>query len=201
MTQSHTVNIASGLFAPPNQSNTRLEERKRETCGTPGIPSNGLDLGFKSFLASLSKTVPTAAVSSKVPEENRSLNTTRSSRESFIGGAENVSMDMTEAQTGRIVGLTGSDDPFQFLFPSQALNPHRDSLKSAEMTSGQKNIKPSLKTNVERHQVSLKSNFQNSVKSVMCCYIDSHEINTFIKLYSDCIEDSSILYFNGGFEK
>ncbi|KAE8286724.1 hypothetical protein D5F01_LYC14671 [Larimichthys crocea] len=153
MTQSHTVNIASGLFAPPNQSNTRLEERKRETCGTPGIPSNGLDLGFKSFLASLSKTVPTAAVSSKAPEENRSLNTTRSSRESFIGGAENVSMDMTEAQTGRIVGLTGSDDPFQFLFPSQALNPHRDSLKSAEMTSGQKNIKPSLKTNVERHQV------------------------------------------------
>lgn len=77
-----------------------------------------------------------------VSKENRSLNATRSFGESFNGGAvcpeNDVSMDMTEAQTGRIVGLTGSDDPFQFLFPTQDMYTHCESLKSAEMTSGQK---------------------------------------------------------------
>ncbi|XP_070704846.1 outer kinetochore KNL1 complex subunit KNL1-like [Pempheris klunzingeri] len=74
-------------------------------------------------------------------------------------------MDMTEAQTGCIIGLTSSDDPFQFLFPTHS---NGESLRSVEVTSGQKfseargssnctgmetSLKPSLKTKVQRHEV------------------------------------------------
>ncbi|XP_035535175.1 kinetochore scaffold 1 [Morone saxatilis] len=196
VTRSHTVNIASGSLAPPNQNcslgkmdnASSLEERKQKICGPPGSSANGVDLGFKNFLANLYEKSapsgnpviarmepPTAAASSKetvstnsslsqlktdVSKENRPLNTTRSFGESFNGGAigteNDASMDMTEAvQTV----LTASDDPFQFLFPTQDMYPHRESLKKPERTSGRKSagmetsLKPSIKTKVQRHQV------------------------------------------------
>uniref|UniRef100_A0A8C4GIP2 Knl1 C-terminal RWD domain-containing protein n=1 Tax=Dicentrarchus labrax TaxID=13489 RepID=A0A8C4GIP2_DICLA len=196
VTQSHTVNIASGSLAPPNQNcslgkmdnASSLEERKQKICGPPGSSANGVDLGFKNFLANLyeksapsgssviaRKEPPTAAASSKETvtnsslsqlktdgtKENRPLNTTRSFGESFNGGAisteNDVSMDMTEAV--QTTALTASDDPFQFLFPTQDMYPHRESLKKPERTSGRKSagmetsLKPSIKTKVQRHQV------------------------------------------------
>ncbi|KAK9531311.1 hypothetical protein VZT92_010744 [Zoarces viviparus] len=81
---------------------------------------------------------------------------------------EDVSMDMTEAQTGRIRGPTGSDDPFQFNFPTQDMYPQSGSVKKQEMTSGQQHnevlgssnhtgldtsLNASLKTKVQKHQV------------------------------------------------
>ncbi len=151
MTQSHTVNIASGSLAPSDQNldifHTRgkmhsalsLEERKPET--PPGSSTSGLDQGFDNFLASLSKTnAPSGnpVIARVVPPTAAS---SRSFGESFNGGAvcpeNDVSMDMTEAQTGRIIGLTGSDDPFKFLFPTQDMYPHCESVKSAKTTSGQ----------------------------------------------------------------
>ncbi|XP_042359880.1 uncharacterized protein LOC121955861 [Plectropomus leopardus] len=205
MTQSHTVNIASGSSAPPNQSifltrgkmdsastAAMLQERKRDTCGVPSSSANGLDPEFQDFLSSLFKpgassgNPPTGAssketvntnsslsqIKSDVGKEKRSLNTSRSYGESLNGGAicpeNDVSMDMTEAQTGRIVGSTGSDDPFQFLFPTQDMYPQSESLNKQDMTSGQKNsevlgssnrtgmeasLKQSLKTKVQRNQV------------------------------------------------
>lgn len=144
MTQSHTVNIASGSLAPSKQKvdiALSLEERKRETCGPPGLSASGSDRGFNNFLASLSKTSAPSGnpvIARVVPPTAAS---TRSFGESFNGGAicpeNDVSMDMTEAHTGRIVGLTGSDDPFKFLFPTQDMYPHCESVKSAEKTSGQ----------------------------------------------------------------
>ncbi|XP_044025456.1 kinetochore scaffold 1 isoform X2 [Siniperca chuatsi] len=187
MTQSHTVNIASGSLAPPNQTfdiflsgkmenASSLEERKREACGLPGSSANGLDLGFKNFLVSLSK--PSA------PSDNPAASS-RSFGESYNGGAicpeYDVSMDMTEAQTGRINGLTGSDDPFQLLFPTQDMYPLCENLKSAEMDSGQQHrevlgssnctgmetsLQPSLKTKGQRHQVKFDAEDDSREKTV-----------------------------------
>ncbi|XP_037607386.1 uncharacterized protein knl1 isoform X2 [Sebastes umbrosus] len=224
MTQSHTVNIASGSSNRPNQNldilHTRgktdnassLEERRREACGTPGSSANGLDLGFKNFVSSLSKpgsssgnpaivrVIPPTAASSKetvdtsislsqlksnVGKEKQSLNTTRSFGGSFnertICPENDVSMDMTEAQTGRIIGLTGSDDSFQFLFSTQDMYAHSESLKKKEVTSGQKNrdvlgssnrtgmetsLTASLKTKVQRHEVMFDAEDDSREKTV-----------------------------------
>lgn len=135
-----------------------LQERRRATCGLPRSSANGLDLGFKDFLTNLSKSapggnpeiarvVPPTTASSKeavdtngclsllktdVHKEKQSLNTTTSIGDSLNGGAlspeNDVSMDMTEAQTGYIVGWDDDD-----------MYPHCESLKMAEKMSGQKN--------------------------------------------------------------
>nr|XP_046228296.1 kinetochore scaffold 1 isoform X2 [Scatophagus argus] len=177
-----------------------LEERKRETCGLPSSSASGLDPGFQNFLASLSKTsvpnanaVPPGAASSKetvdtytsltqlktdAGEENQSRNAAVSPGGSFNGGAvcseSDVSMDMTEAQTGRITGPSGSDDPCQFLFPI------RD-MKRTEITSGQApgssnsadmeaSLKPVLKTKILQrssgHQVKFDAEDACSEKTV-----------------------------------
>ncbi|XP_054474626.1 uncharacterized protein knl1 [Anoplopoma fimbria] len=157
MTQSHTVNIASGSLAPSNKNmdlfltrgkmdnTSSLEERKPGAhSGSPAIARM-----VPSTAASSRETVDTnrslSQLKSNVGKENQSLNTSRVSGESFNGGTicpeNDVSMDMTEAQTGRIIGLTGSDDPFQFLFPTQDMYPPSGSLKKQEVTSEQKNNK------------------------------------------------------------
>ncbi|XP_056284455.1 uncharacterized protein LOC130202747 [Pseudoliparis swirei] len=212
MTQSHTVNI--GLFAPSDQDvdafvtrgkmdyASSLEERKRDTLGTPGLSANSLNLGFKNFLSSFStpgapsgrpaiaQMVPSTAASSRetvdtngslsqlkstVGKENPSLITTRVSGESFnestICPDNDANMDLTEAQTGRITGLTGSDEPFPFAFSTKDMKP-KESLKKQEITSrrqhnaslGSSTLKAMdtsltafLKKKVQKHQV----NFDN----------------------------------------
>ncbi|XP_035851233.1 kinetochore scaffold 1 isoform X4 [Sander lucioperca] len=143
--------------------------------------------GASSGNPAIARTVPSAAASSKetvdtnsslsqlqsnVGKGSQSLITSRIFEKSINGGTicpeNDVSMDMTEAQTGRIIGLSASDDPFQFLFPTQDMYPHCEGLKKQEMTSGQKNskalrssnragmetaLKPSLKTKVQRNPV------------------------------------------------
>lgn len=116
--------------------------------------------GASSGNPAIARTVPSAAASSK---ETVDTNSSLSQLQSNVGkGSQSlitsrifvpplndfsicpendVSMDMTEAQTGRIIGLSASDDPFQFLFPTQDMYPHCEGLKKQEMTSGQKNSK------------------------------------------------------------
>ncbi|XP_045916605.1 kinetochore scaffold 1 [Micropterus dolomieu] len=79
----------------------------------------------------------------------------------------------TEAQTGHIRGLIGSDDPFRFLFPTQDMCPLSESLKSAEMTSRpqhnegmETSLRPSLKTAVRRHQVKFDAEDDSKEKTV-----------------------------------
>ncbi|XP_039981472.1 uncharacterized protein knl1 isoform X2 [Xiphias gladius] len=186
MTQSHTVNIAHGASAPQQTSTKGLDPEFKNFLASLSKPS-GLSVN-----PVIERMVPTTAAFSKetinthsslsqlktpradVGKDNGSLNTSRRFGGSSIGAAicpeNDVSMDMTEAQTGHIIGITGSDDPFQFLFPTQDMYPHSESLKKAEMTSGLKNsdalgsskrtgtetsLKPSLKTGdrkVQRHQ-------------------------------------------------
>ncbi|XP_040921109.1 uncharacterized protein knl1 isoform X2 [Toxotes jaculatrix] len=187
MTQSHTVNIAHGPLASQQTS------------------ADQLDPGFKNFLASLSKPsglsvnpvtermIPATAASSKetvnvnsslaqlktpradVGKDKWPLRTSQSFGEDTVCPENDVSMDMTEAQTGRIVGITGSDDPFQFLCPTQDMYPQSESLKKAEMTSGQKDsealgscnrtgmessLKTSLKTKGQRHQFDTEDDYR-----------------------------------------
>lgn len=161
MTQSHTVNIASGSLAPSihnrgkNESTSSLAERRSETCDLPGSSANGLDSGFQNVLTSLSKSAPggntgsalmvpsTAALFKEAVGANsclsqtktdvckQSLNTTRSFGGLLNGGAvspeNDVSMDMTEAQTGHIIGWDDGD-----------MYPHCEGLKRAEKTSEEK---------------------------------------------------------------
>lgn len=161
MTQSHTVNIASGSLAPSihnrtcgkTDSTSSLAERQSETRELPGSSAKGLDSGFKNFLSSLSKSAPvgnsgsaltvppTTALSKEAVDTNsclsqpktdackQSLNTTRSFGGLLNGGApeNDVSMDMTEAQTGHIIGWDEGD-----------MYPHCEGLKRAEKTSEQK---------------------------------------------------------------
>ncbi|CAJ1078348.1 kinetochore scaffold 1 isoform X1 [Xyrichtys novacula] len=153
MTQSHTVHIARGSKI---DSASSLTERK-----TKGSSTNGLDLGFKNLLASPSKsnaqTIPPSA------------KTSRGLGETFKGYAacpkNEVSKGVTEARSGP----SGSDDPFQFLFPTKDVNPSSVTVKTEKITSGQKktkglyegaglgtSLKPT-KTKIQQNQVKFDS--------------------------------------------
>lgn len=51
-----------------------------------------------------------------------------------FGTEADISMDMTEAQTGRIIGMMDTDDSLQCLFPSQDMYPQSGSVMKAEVT-------------------------------------------------------------------
>ncbi|XP_035799526.2 kinetochore scaffold 1 isoform X2 [Amphiprion ocellaris] len=120
----------------------------------------------------------TAALSSAETTNTNSslfqLNTPRADVEyqllSTICPEDDTNMDMTEVQTGRIIGSTGCDDPFQFLFPTQDMYPHCGHLKTADITPvhlssetlGSSNhkgmetsLKPSFKATAQKHQEKL----------------------------------------------
>lgn len=65
MTQTHTVNIASGSLAHMSQKqaidSSPSENEQQHGAGVPGAPVSGMDQGFKDFFAGLFKT------KSKVP--------------------------------------------------------------------------------------------------------------------------------------
>ncbi|KAM6905878.1 uncharacterized protein PEZ65_017211 [Lycodopsis pacificus] len=162
MTQVLNVDIASNLL-----SDALLPVKKQD-----GQPRNGSAHSLNpSFTTSLSKSsgpsgdpvirrmTPTAAQSSDIGD---------SSNGGTVCPEEDVSMDMTGAQTGRTIGLTGSGEPFQFLFPTQDMYTSCGSVKKQEMTSGQQHnealgssnhtgldtsLTASLKMKVQKHQV------------------------------------------------
>ncbi|XP_060907689.1 kinetochore scaffold 1 [Labrus mixtus] len=171
MTQSQTVNIASGSFPPQNKNvavlqtgrkvdhSLSLKERK-----TDGSSTNGVDVGLKSFLASLSKPSGPSANPVNVRMVPPTAAASKNCGETFRGDA----IRGMEVQTSPIMGPAGSDDPFQFLLPTKDMQPNSGSLHSAKMTSGRKNSKvqgsfnhagmgtslePSLKTKGQRNLV------------------------------------------------
>ena len=119
---------------------------------------SSLDQGFENFLASLSKpggpsslaTVDTnmsvAHVKTRkvnVDKENllpasvsavmeKSLNKPRKAEESSygLGPDVDVSMNLTEVQTGRILSVADDDNPFQCLFPTKDMYAHSDKRES-----------------------------------------------------------------------
>ncbi|XP_023270916.1 kinetochore scaffold 1 isoform X2 [Seriola lalandi dorsalis] len=196
MTQSHTVNIAHGPLALQQMSAGGLDTGFNNFLASLSKPSG------PTVNPVIERMVPSTAASSKdtntnsslsmpktqradVGKDNRLLNTSHSSGETSVGGAvcseNDMSMDLTEAQTGHIIGITGSDDPFQFLLPTQDMYPHSESLKKANMTSAQKSsealgssnrtgmetsLKPSLKPKVQRHQDKLDTEDDYREKTV-----------------------------------
>ena len=160
ITRSHTVNIASDSVAPAKMSAISSDSQFSDFLANLSKPS---DLSGNS---NTSRMKPSAAQSfkkqvntdhclshvsqcydtlkSEVGKEKHLFNRSRSAGEPFedpksgiITAECDVSMDMTEVQTGRTISLTGSDDPFQFLLPSQDMHPLYESQKKADMTSGQ----------------------------------------------------------------
>lgn len=128
--------------------------------GFKNFPSSVSKVGTPSDNPAIARMVLSSAASSRetvnansslserksdVGKENQSQITSRSFGKSFNGGticAENDgSMDMTEAQTGHITGPTGSEEPFQFMFPSHYMYTNSESVKKQEMTSGAKKSK------------------------------------------------------------
>lgn len=168
MTQSHTVNITMSPPAPATQNQTHSKMRNNSTQeekqqeNFPTSLANCSDVGFKDFLASLSKTsVPRSnpdiarmatftstflkeggdkkgslpKIKTGVSEDKGTFNTARSFGGTFCP-EDDVSMDMTEAQTGLIVGW---DDDEVF--------PPSENHRKAEHTSEQKIIKAPRSSN------------------------------------------------------
>ncbi|XP_034055005.1 uncharacterized protein LOC117534863 [Gymnodraco acuticeps] len=162
MTPSHPVNIASGSLAKRKRENTGVPGSSANAVdlGFKNFPSIVSKVGTPSDNPAIARMVLSSAASSRetvnansslserksyVGKENQSQITSRSFGKSFNGGticAENDgSMDMTEAQTGHITGPTGSEEPFQFMFPSHYMYTNSESVKKQEMTSGAKKNK------------------------------------------------------------
>lgn len=129
MTQSHTVTVTGGPLAPPTHSQVRgamrristQEEKQKET--RPTSSTECPDFGFKAAVAGVSTTsgpgggpdpparMKTSSVSFLSKGDGQTLNAAASA-----GGGDDVTMDMTEAQTRFI---TGWNDDKVFL-PSQS---------------------------------------------------------------------------------
>ncbi|XP_067427794.1 kinetochore scaffold 1 isoform X3 [Thunnus thynnus] len=174
VTQSHTVNIASGLLAPPSQS---FDIYSLASLSNPMAPT---------AVASSKETVDTNSSLAQLKTQRADLGKeTRSSGESFNGGTicpeDDISMDMTEAQTGRIIGMMGTDDSLQCLFPTQDTYPPSGNLKRAEATLQQQSserlgssntkgletsLKASLKTKMQRHPVKFDTQDNGTEKTV-----------------------------------
>ncbi|XP_047430374.1 uncharacterized protein knl1 isoform X2 [Mugil cephalus] len=159
MTQSHTVNIASGPTASekmPVNSSGFLHCKPVEPSGKP------VSAKMKPAVASSSK---------ESANTNNSLFQMKTPR-THVGEADrnavcpkdDVSMDMTETQTGRIIGLNGSDDPFQFLFPSQEMYDQSDGLKKADMSSVPQSREARKSLSQKGLETSLKSSFKKRVQ-------------------------------------
>ncbi|XP_068610194.1 uncharacterized protein knl1 [Brachionichthys hirsutus] len=163
--------------------------RRRETCGPPVSSGKDLDPTCINVLSGRFRTSgnpervrgappPPAASSQEAVDgsrrgsqretdlgnEHRSQNAAEAFGELFHGDAicpeSDVIMDMTECQTGRIVGLGGSGDPFQLI---QDTKRHPEKLERAEAASGEK-TRPRPSLGVE--PASLKTKLQRKVTAV-----------------------------------
>ncbi|XP_018538037.1 kinetochore scaffold 1 [Lates calcarifer] len=156
MTHCLTVNIASNTVSDsvvPHQESNILS-----THGNPDLPSavkkgdrnrslsaHGLDPGFKNSLPSTSgpwaNPVITKAVSPATPSPLEGVSTNGYLDQLHMEKAEenDVNMDMTEAQTGCILGQTCTDESPQCLSSTQDSYANSDHLKETEATAQQSN--------------------------------------------------------------
>ncbi|XP_034756666.1 kinetochore scaffold 1 [Etheostoma cragini] len=240
VTQSHTVNVATGFELQSFQNVDRLsiektfkltandtsmdkthcltvnfagsglpvKKQENETCGLPRNRSSSARSVDPSFNKSLSK--PSGPGVNPVVEKMSPTAAQYSIGDSSNGGTicpeDDVSMDMTEAQTGRILELTDKDGTPHCLFPTQDIYPQSNSLKKAEMTSQQQNNKTlgtfpkGMDTSlVQRNQVKFNAEDDCREKTVKFTADDasmdvtrSHTVNiaTDLKLLSQQNSDS-----------
>ncbi|XP_051816853.1 kinetochore scaffold 1 isoform X2 [Acanthochromis polyacanthus] len=181
MTQCLTVDIASNLVS---NSGLPLKKQEGETFGPPKSRSSsahGLNsasnsvlppyskLSDPSFSVKVTRMMPTAATlsgSTIFPADDLNMDMTEAHVGCILEG--DAFMDMTETQTGQIIGILGTDDPLECLFPTKDTSPQSGNLKKAKTTSTQQNsealgpsnstgivasLKTSLKTEMQIHQV------------------------------------------------
>ncbi|KAF7666668.1 hypothetical protein LDENG_00098430 [Lucifuga dentata] len=241
ITQAHTVNIASNSQSHtllPHQNSGILhasetmdfalmfEKQKNKTCDQPSLSVQGLDPGFKDFLASLFKsgvssanpaitrTVPAAPQSKETVSPKGSgvqlktqstdmdkehqtqtsaffmmekpVNITGGRRESSVRGAicpeDDVSMDMTEAQTGYILGFTATEDHLQCLFPTKDAYQHSDNrvsktMKTVSLQQRSEALGSSNRKGAEP-RMNVPSNASQQKNQVTCDYGNDHREKT-----------------------
>ncbi|XP_054618637.1 kinetochore scaffold 1 isoform X2 [Dunckerocampus dactyliophorus] len=122
MTQSHPVKIPTDVSAPPDFDNVRktvtsVEKRHRHTVGLSSS-ANNLNSGF---FASLLKPKDTSVNSGYSRIANPVLIKEPSNGDP-VCPQDDLSMDMTEVQTGHIE-IAGINDPLHYLRPAQEMRP------------------------------------------------------------------------------
>ncbi|XP_014906775.1 protein CASC5 isoform X1 [Poecilia latipinna] len=178
-----------------NQASALLLDRKTDSSVETRAVSTAaplLDPGFKDFLSSLSKLSPSntgmtlltsddikSSLAADVDKENqmpKSLSSSRNTGESFNGSGfrpdDDVTMDVTEAQTGCTLD-DNDDDPFQCLFPTQEMYEKSERQSQARGTNQQQSCE------------SLESNDQTAKKSLINLSVltplESHEVCSGLK--------------------
>ncbi|XP_061563268.1 uncharacterized protein knl1 [Cololabis saira] len=155
ITRSHTVNIANDSLAPAKMSADSFHPQFNDVFASLSKPSDRSGniprtkaTAEQSFKVLGNSDGCLSKIETSITKEKWLLNTSRSSGEppedpnrDKISSESDINMDMTEAQTGRIIGLTESDDPFQFLLPLQDMHPLCESQKKADVTPRQQSSK------------------------------------------------------------
>ncbi|KAK5852706.1 hypothetical protein PBY51_006554 [Eleginops maclovinus] len=165
-----------------------------------------------SFNPVTTRTMPAAGASSEkenrsmaqmraiyVDEENRvptsavKLNTSRKIGDFFYGSEispqDDLSMDMTEAQTGRILGPTDDDDdPFQCLFPTQEMYSQHD--RRAPQKAGRTKQQPISKTSASFNPKDMISVRNRSIQA-------SHQRHEVVLDNKDDCRDKTIRFSAG----
>ncbi|KAG7508661.1 hypothetical protein JOB18_020445 [Solea senegalensis] len=180
MTQSHTINISRGSLAPQKASADGLDSGFKNSLSGLSKPT-GLSMN-----PMIKRAVPSTAPSFKetsntnnrfshhktpradVGKANRLVDTSRScsSARSAVSPEKDMGMDITESQTGRIIEMADSDDPFNFLFPTQDMYSQSESLKKAELTSGQKNSEARRSShNNNNNNTGVETSLKHSLKT------------------------------------
>lgn len=155
MAQCHTVDIASGSLAHPNQNHScgkmeggsSLKDREHGMCGPAALSVNGLDLGFKEFLTGLSKRiapasnaeivrmVPSAAACSMETHEPNNVLSGRLEEKEKLNSTLSFG-DVSMAHMGHMEAWDNGD-----------MYPNCKSVKMAQMTLQQKSSKAHGSTN------------------------------------------------------
>lgn len=120
-------NFLASLSKPSGQSTNAVNIMMTLPAEASSEETKGSLVQIKTQRPNLDKEnqvpVSVSAVMEKTPHNTRK--TGESSYRSALCPEDDVSMDMTEAQTGRILGVCDDDDnPFQCLFPTQDMYTH-----------------------------------------------------------------------------
>ncbi|XP_028253813.1 uncharacterized protein knl1 isoform X2 [Parambassis ranga] len=184
LTLSHRV--TSGSVSTGRNMDVCVEKRNlsRSSLGFDDFLATLFNTSGPSTNTAVTRTTPPAgpaqinAQNADVDKENqappsaravkeKSLNNTRKVGglfcESTLCPEDDVCMDMTEAQTGRILGVNDDDDPFRCLFPTQEMYAHPDKrltqttemktkLQPGSKTSASADLKGMEISKVQRHQ-------------------------------------------------
>ncbi|XP_005475132.1 uncharacterized protein knl1 [Oreochromis niloticus] len=171
-------NFLASLSKPGGQSTNAVNI----TMTLPAEPSSeetkGSLVQIKTQRPNLDKEnqvpVSVSALMEKTPHNTRK--TGESSYRSALCPEDDVSMDMTEAQTGRILGVCDDDDnPFQCLFPTQDMYTHsqmkrQQSSKASGLTNPKDKvslINPLVPAPHQRHKVSSDAKNECREKTVV----------------------------------